>query len=207
MFNMTMNVKAATYTVGVSVEDTFTYVCTFRNDDSIASEGVADYFPILGEHMKLTVNYIGESGDTYTVQYKLWDWLMADFADTHDSVITENIAMDPSVGGKKLGWYFVATPVSDYIAAMVSNSENSMTASGTYGFSTTVNVGVSARFAYDPISGVLTSIQFKAANADVIAEVTLSTATIIPGYDLSLFLGLSAFSIIGLVFVVMKKRR
>lgn len=181
-----MTAANAATTIGVKIGDSYTWQVKTL-DPSYPMGSIRQ-----GDKSKMTITNIVESASGWTISYAYWDWA-ADFSGSGASS-SDFLPKNPAT------WSFgliCGLPVADYLTGAYGSTFAS-------GNKLIFAIGVySAEITYDTSSGILSDMKYSKGGT-VMFEIALVPA--IPGYDLSILLGVFAISTVGLIYIVMKKK-
>ena len=190
------------YTCEVKEGDEFIYTVTLNTFSLMGSS--------LGDKHKINITDITEESDYFEVKYNSWDWISEgeSFNSTADDSYWTNLYRDPSNVHMGDPFYFVLTPVSDYLDAF---------AEANYGYSSSgIKLYESFElflytYTYD-VNGVL--LKYEAATGITEAEpggtvvyvlFRTGSSSGIPGYDLPILIGLTTIAGVSILYIVKKK--
>lgn len=182
-FSIMTAASATTYTIGVKTGDSYTWEIKAL-DPSYTGAGGAK----VGDRETMSITSVDETTTEWSIAYSLTAYNGA------SSSGTGTVPKDPA------SWSFIyicALPVSDYLTGAYGSSHvsgNKVTFTG---------MTVIIEMTYDTSTGVMSDMKYT-VNGKVIFEIALVTT--IPGYELTIFLGVSAISALSLIYLVMKKK-
>ena len=195
----------------ISVFGVTTYICNVKDGDQIILEllEVDEYYSVywetkLGYKRKIEVLTITEETDSFRLRVNFWFPIAANetFRDYRDYRLYLNVTKDPT----KLETYtpVVLSPVSSYLSEHASGELLGYLLSSN-GNTLTVNYSSETySYTYDS-NGLLSGTVFK--NDTALLERWGSVqAPGIPGYNLSIVIGLTTFVVLSLVYIWKKRR-
>jgi len=187
-----------TYTCKVEVGDEFIYTVTYLNTVMSVGSGMS-----VGDKMKINITDITEETNYFEVEYNMWDMISKgeSFNSTPDYSDYERVYKDPSHVYAFI-YYFVLTPVSEYLAAFAEDN---------YDYSSSGNKLIESydsnqyTSTYDS-NGVLSKNEVK-MNSTVMGILSRGGGgSEIPGYDLPILIGLlTAIAGVSIIYIVKKK--
>jgi len=187
-----------TYTCKVKVGDDFIFTVTTL--DEVFGEGLG---LSVGDKMKINITDITEETDNFKVEYDTWDMISKgeSFGSTADESDWEYVYKDPTDIYAYI-YYFVLTPVSDYLAAFAETSESEYSSSGnklieSYDSYQTI-------YTYDS-NGVMSKMEYKMGGTVMAVLSRGGGGSSIPGYDLPILIGLTAIAGVSIIYIVKKK--
>lgn len=203
-----ISANAAVYSLGVKENDTFTYQITTVDADGLEAVYGPSWASALGEmsvkgaKVKYLITTIADKTTYWLLTVSYWDATTGDFASYPDSSGSMWVYKDPN---DSFGPSLVCpTPVSSYLTVIAGKwptfldaSDNTLTET----FSSPS--GYKESWTYDNSDGALTSFKWIYAGKTIWE---LSRSGIIPGYELTILLGVSAITTIGLIYILMKKK-
>jgi len=204
-----LSAQAAVYNIGVAENDEFIYEVTTVEEDGLEAVFGADWASYLGPEgikgvkEKFIITTIKEETTYWKITSQHWDPTTAAFSEYPDSsAYYMNIYKDPDDAGYV--FFFVPTPVSSYLA-VIAGKYTDVKSSGntiTYDFDF-IKTGLDWEITFNN-DGVMTSWAWVYVGK-TIWELTLGG--LIPGYDLAILLGISAVSMLSIIYIVMKKKK
>jgi hypothetical protein len=181
-----MTAANAVTTIGVKIGDSYTWQVKTL-DPSYPAGSIRQ-----GDEAKMTITNIVESGAGWTINYAYWSFGVP-FSGSGASS-SDFLPKDPTSWSIGL---ICGLPVADYLTAAYGSTFAS-------GNKLIFAIGVySEEITYDTSTGVMSDMKYS-EGGKVMFEIALVPA--IPGYELSILLGVSAISTIGLIYIVMKKK-
>ena len=206
--SMMINGSAAVYTLGVSKNDEFVYQVTTVDEDGLETvfgTGWASYLgegSVKGVKWKYLITKIDEETTYWKVTMSFWDATVGEFEEFPDSTVyLVTIYKDPASSSGI--YYFCPTPVSNYLEAAYGASSSYEVEGNSYTY-TNSYYNIDHVLTFDSSSGAMSSMKYVYVGK-TIWEIRLSST--IPGYELPILLGITAVSTIGLIYIVMKKKK
>lgn len=229
-----MPTRAADYNLGVAKDDEMiSEIKSFDEDLADDYLGEDDIEDVIGKDAEvgakkkevvtkieevddLTSKDDGKDCDGWEVDIDEWDWTTKDFKDDPDDDSTKNVYADPGDLGEDVSILSLPSIVGTDVAAYLDDVDwhKDVDQEGT-----TVTIEIDeddAKAWYSKIDGdlileyrynskgVIESTKFMDEDGNVIYEISL--AGLIPGYELPLFLGITAIATIGIVYTIMKRK-
>ncbi|KKL23474.1 hypothetical protein LCGC14_2425010 [marine sediment metagenome] len=176
--------QALGYSPGVKVRDIFTWEITEATDPEI-----------IGLTMKIEITEIENTTTSWRIKYYLKDWHDYDY---DGWIYSQTI----SKGGHLRIWLFCLLPVQEYLQIFV----------GTWGLGKSYALGnmfeltnTQQQYTYDIHTGVLLS--YSSTGLDGFTYVLQGQSGSIPGYNLTMIIGLLGASIVVIGIQIKKKTR
>lgn len=210
----------------ISVLGQTTYTCEMNAEDQVILEllKVDEYYSRtmskgeLGAKKKFQVSNVSSEEDYYLVQVNFWDPISANetFNITADFTTTFNVTKDPAIGRvlysippvTKCGYIIrgsspvVLHPVNSYLSEYVLGSTWNATSNGN-----TLVMYVrpyTYYFVYDS-NGFFSELKITNNTALMERWGIKGQSSTIPGYDLSILIGLTTIAVFSLVYILKKK--
>lgn len=184
----------------------------FKDKDEVGMKSKMEIKDVDEESIKLELGSKNVTYDTFYIQYDWWDWTNDEFQkDPDKNEEIAHVAVNPEDQYDMPN--FIPVPVADYIENMkedqvcylYSQDDYSTTANSiSLQVETSEGKDVILTWTYDSSQGYLSSFKIEDADGHLVYECGTSA---IPGYNLSIFLGIGLISLVGLVFLQMKKNR
>ena len=205
-----LSAQAAVYNIQVAENDEFIYEVTTVDEAGLEAVFGADWAGdmgssgIIGVKEKFIITSIDDTSTSYwkiTMQH--WNPTTVAFTEFPDSgTYTDHVYKDPADA-----FYvslFVPTPVSSYLTVVAGKSTLMESSGNTITFDwDIIKTGFDLVYTYNN-NGVTSSYAYVYVGK-TIWEVTLGG--LIPGYDLAILLGISAVSMLSIIYIVMKKKK
>lgn len=197
--------QAVTYSLGVSEGDNFTWEVK-----TVDKEGIKEVMGYdisgnyqEGQQLKMQINGITDEGASWKVTVALWNPTTSSFSANPDSTTDLTIYKDPAM------YYGVSwicpIPVKDYIQGIYGSIPSSYVELTDNSYALIFpNTGGKIKITYDSSSGILSSYQILKSDNTVVFDYSLISE--IPGYEVSLLMGILVISIIGIIYIKMKKK-
>ena len=203
-----LSANAAVYAIGVKADDSFTYQITTVDEAGLEAVFGTNWASDMGSSSVkgAKAKYLITKVEDLTTYWKLtvsyWDLTTADFAEFPDSSGSMWVYKDPDDAS---GFGLVCpTPVSSYLAVIAGKYPTFLTADeNTLTIDTGYPSGFKMSYTYDSGDGALSSMKY-IYTGKTIWE--MSRSGIIPGYELTILLGVSAITTVGLIYIQMKKK-
>ncbi len=211
--------RAALYDLKVAENDQYIYKVTTVDKDGLEAVFGTNWAQMMGEmgvqdaKTKYVITGITDKTTYWYITFQYWDWTVGEFDEYPDSTTYYiNVYKDPT----SLSAYpslILPVPVDAYLTALVgsipsyaqdyiSSQDNVLTID--YGKVPYYPYNYKDVMTWDTTNGVISSEKFTYVGK-TIWELTLQGFQI-PGYELPIFLGITALSTIGLIYVIRRKK-
>ncbi len=207
---MAFNAHAADYALGISEDDELIWRITTADTSELEDLGynTADDRYQEGSRMKIQIEKIDATHpDYWKIHIEYWDWTDQDFSgsgETKYGYIYKD-PTDPWAFLFVLATPFVPTPVNSYLETAFDGTTIDVD-------DTTVSLGFTYygenykfSYTYRESDGVLEKFALTQSGTEIYAY-ELETFQI-PGYELTILLGITLISTFGLIYLVMKKKK
>lgn len=204
-----LSAQAAVYNIGVAENDEFIYEVTTVDEAGLEAVFGTNWAStmgsssILGVKEKFIITTVKEETNYWKITMQHWNPTTTDFEEYPDSgTYTDYVYKDPV--DASFAYLFVPTPVSSYLTAIagkytdVKSSGNTITYDCDF-----MKTGLDMEITFND-NGVMSSMGYVYVGK-TIWEITLGG--LIPGYDLAILLGISAISMLSIIYIVMKKKK
>lgn len=195
---MSVDVKAQKYEFELDEDDSFTWEVTELNPHQFEKVfGFDPNFEKDDETIK-TIKRIDDTGDGWSLTIEFWDFKID--KDDNGTIIYETVPDSPGDYDEN---FFIPTPVNDFLAEAGEDLGSEYTVSGDTVERKELDYTMTKK--YDQ-RGVLLSEEYFDDDGIVLVKVE-GTFRVIPSGNIELILGVMAFAIVAIVFVVIKKKK
>ena len=197
--------QAVTYSLGVSEGDSFTWEVKKVDKDGIKEAMGYDYMGSFqqGQQLKMQINGITDEGTSWKVTVAVWNPTTSSFSANPDATTDFTIYKNPTMS-YGVTW-ICPIPVKDYIQGIYGSIPSSYVELTDNSYALiNPTTGGKIKLTYDSSSGILSSYQILKTDNTVVFDYSLISE--IPGYEVQLLMGILVMSIIGIIYITMKRK-